>query len=755
MISKTIAIAVVFGFLGGANWYNWFQLKKTKHVTAEMFMLAGVHPACFVLILEGHWCTVVGWLLWSLQLILLYFGKQKKILLSRITRKTFTFYLLFSYVLSGIFISVLSYRQGLSESEIISSPLFILSCFIGVWGLTEVLSYWYKKENWGKSIEEEKSIPHPIEKHEKIKSILYKSQKRGLTRWDFLWILLLTSCFSGMVFYHLGSMQAPQTYFTLEPCAYDDLLSQKSSPQESTISLDLGEVKSISQIILYLGDADNCVVKIDYFSAKQNTWIPVEEALSLTSNFEWNTVSIDAETRYIRIIERTKEAFYGEIVVYDTDGNMVMPTNADTYKELFDEQELFPYYNTFFYHTIFDEAYYASSEHQFLRGVSMNEQTHPPLGKAIMSLGILLFGTTPFGWRFVVAVFGVLMVPVMYLFLLELIQQTRYAVMGSILFCTDFLHITLSRIGTLDSCIAFFILLEIAIMYHILFRFQRRRKPYLSKGDIVWLLLCALVAGIGVAIKWTGVFALLGIAICYIGYIMVRIMKQEKEKKQTEAQQKEKKFWYLLLLISMFFCGSIVVGTYILSFLPFYRQMGYDSFWQGAIQKSIAMLHFHEGAIFTHQYASNWYTWSLDWKPLLDAVNWVQDNKVSTVATFGNPILWWTGIPAFFWILYRACYKKDKKAAFLSIVYLCMLLPWVFIVRTAFIYQYYGCSMINIAILMDAFSRLEKKHKRWLLPFTVVSVGVMCLFYPVLTGLAVDGNYVKLCLEWLKNWKFT
>ena len=44
------------------------------------------------------------------------------------------------------------------------------------------------------------------------------------------------------------------------------------------------------------------------------------------------------------------------------------------------------------------------------------ENTHPPLGKVIMAVGVLIFGMCPFGWRFLGTLFGVLMVPIIYNF---------------------------------------------------------------------------------------------------------------------------------------------------------------------------------------------------------------------------------------------------------------------------------------------------------------------------------------------------
>ena len=44
------------------------------------------------------------------------------------------------------------------------------------------------------------------------------------------------------------------------------------------------------------------------------------------------------------------------------------------------------------------------------------ENTHPPLGKIFIACGVLMFGMNPFGWRFMGTLFGVFMVPIIYLF---------------------------------------------------------------------------------------------------------------------------------------------------------------------------------------------------------------------------------------------------------------------------------------------------------------------------------------------------
>ena len=63
--------------------------------------------------------------------------------------------------------------------------------------------------------------------------------------------------------------------------------------------------------------------------------------------------------------------------------------------------------------------------------------THPPLGKGIIALGIRLFGFNPFGWRIMGALFGIAMLPLLYVFSKHIFKRTRYAAFATVLFAAD------------------------------------------------------------------------------------------------------------------------------------------------------------------------------------------------------------------------------------------------------------------------------------------------------------------------------
>ncbi len=73
----------------------------------------------------------------------------------------------------------------------------------------------------------------------------------------------------------------------------------------------------------------------------------------------------------------------------------------------------------------------------------------------------------------------------------------------------------------------------------------------------------------------------------------------------------------------------------------------------------VLMLTYHESTVFDHPYSSEWYEWIWMKRPLLDAYTTLPDGKISVVATFGNPLIWSAGIPAFFFNVYQWQVKKD------------------------------------------------------------------------------------------------
>ncbi|NLO41331.1 MAG: hypothetical protein GX115_17940 [Ruminiclostridium sp.] len=66
-----------------------------------------------------------------------------------------------------------------------------------------------------------------------------------------------------------------------------------------------------------------------------------------------------------------------------------------------------------------------------------------------------------------------------------------------------------------------------------------------------------------------------------------------------------------------------------------------------------------------HNYSSRWYQWPVMNRPILYYTK--TDGKVGEgISAFGNPAIWWMGIPAGILLLWRACRRKDRTASFLQ-----------------------------------------------------------------------------------------
>ena len=203
-------------------------------------------------------------------------------------------------------------------------------------------------------------------------------------------------------------------------------------------------------------------------------------------------------------------------------------------------------------------------------------------------------------------------------------------------------------------------------------------------------------------------------------------------------------------------CSFILLPilVYLLSYLPFQKLQPDQPLWKLAVDNGVDMLNYHKGEMTWHPYQSPWYSWLITWRPLLDAFCKVGDGKVSSIATFGNPFLFLLGLLAVFYNIYLWRVKRDTKAAFLTVAYFAMLIPWTFVHRTVFIYQYFVCSILMMFSIGNGLISFGRKGKKELYLCVGVAGLLFVLFYPELSGLAVSEEWIDRVLEWMPFWDF-
>ena len=133
----------------------------------------------------------------------------------------------------------------------------------------------------------------------------------------------------------------------------------------------------------------------------------------------------------------------------------------------------------------------------------------------------MLFGMTPFGWRFAGAVAGILMIPGMYLLGKQLTKKTSISALCGLLIFLDCQHLTQTQIATIDS----FPVLFIIFAYFFMLRFIQsdlictpRRKGLIS------LAASGFFMGLSIASKWIGIYAGLGLAVLFFWHCIRTIV---------------------------------------------------------------------------------------------------------------------------------------------------------------------------------------------------------------------------------------
>ena len=551
--------------------------------------------------------------------------------------------------------------------------------------------------------------------------------ERKSDRWsgkDWCMMLGLTLLFGMLAFAHLGSTRAPQSGYRFE--------KGESGKQEMILYFD--QSVTIRTLEIYLGVKEKRSFTLFVPNAAGDGWDQISEPVNVKSVFCWNSLPVNYRTYALAIISQDDIADVMEIVILDQDGQRVLPKNVERYPEAFDEQELFPEYRTYEYETMFDEVYHARTAYEITHGLSIYEITHPPLGKCVMSLGIRAFGMTPFGWR-VCALFGTMMVPLCYVFMWAVSKNSWISAFTTALLVFDFMHFTLSRIGTIDIIVACFILLTFYLMYLVL----KRLKHGIDRCTVLLMILNGCAAGAAMATKWTGVYAGAGIALMFFLFLM---------REYIPAHGKRDILTLFGICVAAYLCIPAVI--YVLSYLSYPMQPG-EHLLKKMWDNQVLMLTYHESTVFDHPYSSEWYEWIWMKRPLLDAYTTLPDGKISVVATFGNPLIWWAGVPAFFFNLYQWQVKKDERTGYLCICYLTMLVPWLFIHRTVFIYQYFVCSIVLILLLGNTCRFLKHAKKAMTLYLVVAGIVFVC-FYPVISGAPVDRSFSGQWLKWLSSW---
>ena len=588
--------------------------------------------------------------------------------------------------------------------------------------------------------------------------------QRRIDKKDVLVMTIMTVLYLILALVNLGDKKVPQTGYT--PSVPGENWTVKFSKKHTINRINyycgLGTDRDVELIVdVFYRVSDNYY---DMTHVKDGAVI-IEKKTGDT--FKLKTIMFDpVETD--QIIFQVREKTGGElkeIAMYDVGSNtpikdfeLVDYTNEGA-KYLFDEQDLMPNEPMFNNGTYFDEIYHARTAYEHIKGIRQYENTHPPLGKLLIALGIELFGMTPFGWRIVGTVFGAFMIPIMYLFGLKVFKKRLLAFSCAFLMMFDFMHFTQTRIATIDVYVTFFIIL----MYYWMFDVYVNDSGENPKVYYRSFALSGIMFGIGIACKWIAFYASAGLFIIllmskYNGYKPFEKIKQRKlreRKKEFVKKDFIKTFTY-----GMIFFVAIPATIYCASYIPVLKGEGKGAKLLGVVKLYIRhMYNYHSKEVLkaTHPFSSRWYEWPIMKKPIwyYGKTNFIGGLK-STIVAFGNPLIWWVMILAFVVTIIIAKKTKDKRMFPIIIAAVCQYMPWMFVERTTFIYHFFSIVPFGIIMIVYIFEYLisnNKKLKIALYGYLGAVLVLFVIYYPVLSGMIISNDYIEK-LKILKSWTF-
>jgi len=560
-----------------------------------------------------------------------------------------------------------------------------------------------------------------------------------LIRTDLIPILAITLVSALLAFLNLGDTKGVTSWHTFRRAG-------------ERVELALPEETELGRIGYYSG-ATVGSYKLAW-SADGESWTEETLEQNYVDVLKWHYFQPEepfGKVRRIRITALRGDLTLGEAALWDAQGNRLGYLCEAL--GVCDEQGKVPEEESWRNSSYFDEIYHARTAWEHLAGHTVYEITHPPLGKEIIGLGIRIFGMTPFGWRFSGALFGVLMLPLLFILLKLMLGSTMAASCATAVFALDFMHFAQTRISTIDTYSVFFTLL----MYFFFYLYYTQPWDAPLRRTLPPLMLSGAAFALGVVSKWTCVFAGGGLAVLWA-------LRQGQRLRRRGFRQELTSYFLPTVGWS---CVSFLLFpalAYYLAYAPYARAEGVSmrsvEYLELILDNIKYMYNYHAGLEATHPYESTWWMWMLDLRPILYYLHYFDDAYAvkSVIGTCGNPLFWWTGLGAMAAMAAKGI-RGDRMAWFILAGYLSCLLPWVTVERCAFIYHYFPATVFLALALGRCLRDCQRRsltRRDYTGPILASGCALLfALFYPALSGLTYTTAYGNAVLRWfLGYWPF-
>lgn len=403
---------------------------------------------------------------------------------------------------------------------------------------------------------------------------------------------------------------------------------------------------------------------------------------------------------------------------------------------------------------IFDEVYSPAFAWKILQGESFFD-VHPLLAQLPHTLGLLLYGDTPLGWRFSAWLWGTLFIVGMGVFGTALTGRRLVGVLAALLATLDISYFVYGRTGLPDM-----FLLMIAVWAFAFFFLSGRAT---SRGRaLLFALLSGMFFGNFAATKWFGIG---GIALIGLWLFLAHISRGVLPRPKVHPGLYPVLFLAVPLVTYLLWTVPLVgvpgripalVGeSFFESGCTFDRRPSATAqpptSWLGrVVHWHCTVWNYHAYLKDRHPYGSPWWSWPILQHPVLFYLDTTSTPSLRISAT-GNPVIWWTSF-ALVWltigalwfrrVLFRARPRLPLSAEevftdlWLVSGILLFWLPWALIQRVTFHYHYFVSFTLSLLLLARWLTRAMDipKLRPLALGFLLLVLGGFVALYPIATA---------------------
>ncbi|MGW4803456.1 dolichyl-phosphate-mannose--protein mannosyltransferase [Kitasatospora sp. NPDC004272] len=417
---------------------------------------------------------------------------------------------------------------------------------------------------------------------------------------------------------------------------------------------------------------------------------------------------------------------------------------------------------------------------------------HPPVGKWIIGLGERFFGMDPFGWRFMVAVLGTLSVLMLARIARRMFRSTLLGCVAGLLLSVDGLHFVLSRTSILDLVVMFWFLAAFGLLLVDRDKSRALIAERLARGESAdwwhlgwrpYRLAAAVCLGLMTGTKWSGAPAVLAL-------VLLAGFWDSSGRRLAGGGRNLRGLWdFAWAGVSVALTAAV---TYLLTWTgwilssPAPGKGGYlrdwaannpSDTWGWVPDWARSLWHYHHEIWHfnvnlhdPHTYQSNPWSWLLLGRPVSFFYESPKNGQAGCTTTecarevlaIGTPFLWWAGIVALLYCLYRWLMRRDWRAGAILCALAAGYLPWFnYQARTIFLF-YAVCFVpflvLAVTMMIGAMlGRADASPDRRLAGATGAGLLVVAVmwnflyFYPIYTGQTIPMDDWRARM-WLDTW---